>query len=101
VEHLTGGSLGYARPYSQTLDLAGRASQGQTLAAYYEDDQIMAGKGFITLGRGKLARITLRGTITLAYCDEESVVSKKCFILLRPGVNVIKLFFFLADNKAK
>ncbi len=61
----------------------------------------MAAKSFTTLGRGKLARITLRGTNTLAYSDKEPVVKNKSFIALRPGVNVIKLFFFIADDKAK
>jgi hypothetical protein len=28
-------------------------------------------------------------------------VMKKCFITLRPGVNVIKLFSFIADDEAK
>jgi hypothetical protein len=41
----------------------------------------------------------LPGTNTLAYCDTTWAGKKARFILLGPGVNVIKLFSFVADDK--
>jgi hypothetical protein len=37
----------------------------------------------------------------LAYFASSSGTYKERFIALTPGVNVIKLFFFVADKKAK
>jgi hypothetical protein len=40
-------------------------------------------------------------TNTLAYLTSLSSTKKKVFVTLTPGVNVIKLFFFIADDEAK
>jgi hypothetical protein len=37
----------------------------------------------------------------LAYWASSSVTKKNCFIGFPPGVNVIQLSFFLADNETK
>jgi len=40
-------------------------------------------------------------TNALAYLATASVTKEKGFIRLTPGVNVIKLFYFIADDEAK
>jgi hypothetical protein len=42
----------------------------------------------------------LPGINTLAYLASSSVMKKKGFITLTPGVNVMKLFSFAADDEA-
>jgi hypothetical protein len=39
-------------------------------------------------------------TNTLAYWASSTVTKEKCFITLTPGVDVIKLFSFVADDEA-
>jgi hypothetical protein len=46
--------LGRLQPYSQTLDLAGKALPGTNTLAYYENFLITDGKGFIILYPGGL-----------------------------------------------
>jgi len=46
-------------------------------------------------------RYALKGTNTLAYLASSSVMMQKRSIPLTPGVNVIKLVSFIADNEAK
>ena len=41
------------------------------------------------------------GTNALAYLPVASLTKKNCFITLTSGGNVIKLFFFVAEDKAK
>ncbi len=43
----------------------------------------------------------LPGANTPAYLALSLAMKKKGFITLTPGVNVIKLFFFVTDDKAK
>ncbi len=38
---------------------------------------------------------------TLAYWASSTVMKEKSFITLTPGINVIKLFSFVADDEAK
>jgi hypothetical protein len=38
---------------------------------------------------------------TLAYYDIATITAEKSFIVQAPGVNVIKLIFFVADDEAK
>jgi hypothetical protein len=38
---------------------------------------------------------------TLAYYDAATITAVKSFLVQAPGVNVIKYFFFVADNEAK
>jgi hypothetical protein len=48
-----------------------------------------------------LGRKILPGTNTLAYYENPQITDEKSFITLPPGVKVIKLFFFDAEDEAK
>jgi hypothetical protein len=48
----------------------------------------------------RLPRKNLQGTNILAYFATPSVTKKDSLMRLTPGVNVIKLFSFVADNEA-
>ncbi len=43
----------------------------------------------------------LTGTNTMAYYKCSEITAVKSFIVMTPGVNVIKLFSFIADDEAK
>jgi hypothetical protein len=43
---------------------------------------------------------SLPGTNSLAYFASTPVTKKKSFVIFPPGVNVIKLFSFVTDDKA-
>ncbi len=46
-------------------------------------------------------RKVIASTNTLAYLASSIVTKEKCFITLTPGVNVIKLLLFVADDETK
>ncbi len=67
--------------------------------SYFEQSKITEEKSFITLGQsGKF----LPGTNALAYLAFSMVTKmEKGFMSMTPGVNVIKPFFFIANDEAQ
>ncbi len=66
----------------------------------YEENKVLW-KEFQALSTvTRLACKDLLGTNGLAYFALPSVTMKKKFVTLGPGVNVIKLFSFVTDDKA-
>ncbi len=64
-------------------------------------DASFLGKLLVFPANVRLDWKVIASTHTLTYLASSTVTKEKCFITLTPGLNLIKLFFFVVDVPAK
>jgi hypothetical protein len=64
-------------------------------------DASFLGKLLVLAANVRLDWKVIASTKTLSYLASSTVTKEKHFIILTPRANVIKLFFFIANDKAK